>query len=46
VYHSAYAGPDPVENFMDYTDDGCMFEFTPLQDARMDASYSTYRYGK
>ena len=39
-------GADPTENFMDYTDDGCMFEFTPLQDARMDASFSTYRYGK
>jgi hypothetical protein len=41
-----YPGADPVENFMDYTDDGCMFEFTPGQDARMDAAFSTYRYGK
>jgi hypothetical protein len=41
-----YPGADPVENFMDYTDDGCMFEFTTGQDARMDAAFSTYRYGK
>ena len=40
------AGVDPTENFMDYTDDACMFEFTGGQDARMDAQYSTYRLGK
>lgn len=41
-----YPGADPVENYMDYTDDGCMFEFTAGQDARMDAAFGTYRYGK
>jgi hypothetical protein len=40
------AGLDPTENFMDYTDDACMFEFTSGQDARMDSQFSTYRYGK
>jgi len=39
-------GLDPIENFMDYTDDYCMNTFTTLQDDRMDAMFSTYRYGK
>ena len=39
-------GADPIYNFMDYTDDACMDEFTTNQDARMDAMFSTYRYGK
>jgi hypothetical protein len=34
---------DPIENFMDYTDDACMFRFTSEQDLRMDSMYSTYR---
>lgn len=40
------AGVDPIYNFLDYSDDACMSEFTPAQDARMDASFSSYRYGK
>ena len=41
-----FPGADPTENFMDYTDDGCMFEFSAGQDTRMDTLFSTYRYGK
>jgi hypothetical protein len=39
-------GLDPIENFMDYTDDACMTEFSAGQDARMDAQFSTYRLGQ
>ena len=40
------AGLDPITNFMDYTDDSCMDRFSTGQDTRMDAQYSTYRFGK
>lgn len=39
-------GLDPVENFMDYTDDACMDHFTVGQDSRMDTQFTTYRFGK
>jgi hypothetical protein len=37
------AGRDPVTNFMDYSDDACMFAFTRGQASRMSKAWSTFR---
>ncbi len=37
-------GFDPVENYMDYSDDGCMKQFTQLQYQRVKDMVGYYRY--
>ena len=36
-------GPDPIHNFMNYSDDACISEFTPGQVTRMQIMTATYR---
>jgi hypothetical protein len=37
------SGLDPIENFMDYTPDACMYAFSPGQATRADQVHSAYR---
>ena len=39
-------GVDPINNYMDYGDDFCIFEFTGGQSARMDYFFAAYREGQ
>ncbi len=40
---TAIAGLDPINNFMDYSDDACIFKFTPKQAYRMDVLSEIHR---
>ena len=41
-----FPGNDPIVNYMDYTDDACMFQFSPGQQERISAQFSTYRVAR
>ena len=40
-----YPGLDPIHNYMDYTDDACMYQLTSGQSSRIASQVATYRTG-
>lgn len=44
--HPLAGRPDPIFNFMDYSDDACMYEFTWEQARLMRACWDVYRLGR
>ena len=43
---TSLSGLDPIENFMDYSYDSCMYKFSPGQNSRANSMWTNYRAGK